>query len=144
MCIRDRHQADHIFIAVPGPGRIPAETGFHQRKQPQFRAGFPFHDRAAGVVGQVNPLVVKQDAGYTGAADFVSLQPDVFYFMLSLIHILPIQTVVVMVAPVAAVAGAGRFAGLPPAVERPHARYRNFGGVPVLIAGGQRWKNHST
>ena len=51
---------------------------------------------------------------------------------------------VVMVAPVAAVAGAGRFAGLPPAVERPHARYRNFGGVPVLIAGGQRWKNHST
>ena len=49
-----------------------------------------------------------------------------------------------MVAPVAAVAGAGRFAGLSPAVERPYARYRNLGGVPVLIAGGQRGHNEGT
>ena len=49
-----------------------------------------------------------------------------------------------MIATVATTAGAGRFAGLPPAVERPYARYRDFTCAAVLIAGGQRGHDKGT
>ena len=56
----------------------------------------------------------------------------------------PVQPVVVVIAPIAAVAGAGRFAGLPPAVERPYAGYRDFSRAAVLIAGRQRGQDEGT
>ena len=49
-----------------------------------------------------------------------------------------------MIATVATTAGAGRFAGLPPAVERPYAGYRDFSRAAVLIAGRQRGQDEGT
>ena len=60
------------------------------------------------------------------------------------ISFVPVQPVVVVIAPVAAVAGAGRFAGLTSAVERPYAGYRDFSCAAVLIAGGQTGHDKGT
>ena len=54
------------------------------------------------------------------------------------VSLIPIQAIVVVVSAISFIAGAGRFAGLPPAVERPYAGYRDFSRAAVLIAGRQR------
>ena len=56
----------------------------------------------------------------------------------------PIQAVVVMVAPVATVAGGTVFPRLPAGVECPHARYCDLVGVAVLIAGSKYWQDERT
>ena len=60
------------------------------------------------------------------------------------ISFVPVQPVVVVIAPIAAVAGAGRFAGLTPAVKRPYAGYGDFACAAVLIARSQRGHNKGT
>ena len=60
------------------------------------------------------------------------------------VPLVPVQAVVVMISPVAAVAGGTILAGLSPAVECPYFGYRNFGGIAVLIAGGKGWQNKGT